>query len=369
MEKSGNHSAVRVLILVTLLAATCALAGDWSIFKGQVDGPVKNPGGVDPEAFTLKRYPGLLWSEGYYHHINVPDGSMVTVSIGFNKVEIDIAFVYDTPSMEPYHDYVITGIDEVKFDEEGFGYTIGRNRVRLDGNTYTMELELPRTRVRIVYDIIGPSYNYGDSMVRYPDGDTFEFYILPISWARVTVEANLDGKEVKFEGFGNMNHDAGEIFPTSIPANWQVFWFFGDDHTIAMTDHFSRQKFGKKLIQRLVFLDKAGNMFTSTSFDLKWSDWVHARDVPFRYPENYTLRAEAGGARLTMEVKMQEVLLMEDLLGNLPTYMRLVAERLTRNAWTLDSWSEYTLTYVNDGETKTYHGRGIVRWSDLEEEK
>ncbi len=368
VEQRGRGLA-RVLILALLLAATTSMAGDWSIFKGQVDGPVAEPGGVDPAAFALRKTSGLTWTEGYYHHMNFPDGSMITISIGFNRLEANIAFVYGKPGMKPFNDFVIADVDEAKFDAEGFGYAIGKNRVKLDGNKYTVEINLDKTKALIVYEIIGPSHDFGDSMVRYPDGDTFMFYNLPISWAKVKVEATLDGKELKLEGSGNMNHDAGEIFPTYVPSNWQVFWCFGDDHTIAVTDHFTHAKFGRRLTQRLTFVDQSGRMFTSTSFDLKWSDWVDAEGIPFRYPKNYVLVAEGGGATLKMEVKMDQVLLLEDLYSNLPLYLRLIAEQLTPNGWTLDSWSEYTLTYSHDDQTEVYKGRGVVRYMDLEEEK
>jgi len=369
MSAGIKKIVARVFAIALLAAVACLAADDWSIFKGQVNGPMKAPGGIDLSSFALKKYPGLFWTEGYYHHMNFPDGSMVTISIGFNRSEASIAFVYGKPGMEPFNDYIITDFDDAEFDEKGFGYAIGKNRVRLDGNKYVINLDLPKTKVKIVYDIIGPSYTYGDGMVRYPDGDTFMFYNLPISRARVRVEAVLDGREYKLTGSGNMNHDAGVIFPTYIPSNWQVFWFFGKDHTIAVTDHFTHEKFGKKLTQRLVFVDKEGRMFTSTSFQLKWYDWADAEGIPFRYPKNYTLIAEGGGARLEMEVKMKEILLMEDLFSNLPTYLRIIAERLTRNGWTMDSWSEYTLTYTHDGRTDTYRGLGIARWMDLEQKE
>jgi hypothetical protein len=358
------------LVSVTFTLAFVALASDeWVIFKGQVNGPVESSGGINLSSFALKRYPGFFWTEGYYHHMNFPDGSMITVSIGFNRSEANIAFIYGRPGMKPFNDYIIKDFDDDQFDDTGFGFTIDKNRVRLDGNKYTLKIELPKTRAKIEYDILGSSYTYGDGMVRYPDGDTFMFYSLPVSWARVQVDAVLDGRKYKLEGSGNMNHDAGVIFPAYIPYKWQVFWFFGEDHALAVTDHYTHHKFGKQLTQRLVFIDKEGRMFTSTSFILNWDNWVDAEGIPFRYPRDYTLIAEGLGAKLEVEVRMKEVLLLEDLYSNLPKYLRIIAERFTPNGWTMDSWSDYIITYRHEGQTDTYQGRGIVRWMDLEEEK
>ncbi|OGP57033.1 MAG: hypothetical protein A2V67_00580 [Deltaproteobacteria bacterium RBG_13_61_14] len=363
------ESAARAAVLTLMLATVALASGDWVIFKGQVNGPVAKPGGIDLDSFRFRQYHGMFWDEGYYHHMNFPDGSMITISIGFNRSEVNCAFVYGKPGMEPYQDYVITDIDEAKFDQKGFGFTVGRNRVRLEGRKYTMDINLPKTKAKIEYDIIGPSYTYGDGMVRYPDEDTYMYYSLPISWAKVKVEAVLDGKECKLDGSGNMNHDAGLMFAAYTPTNWQVFWFFGDDHALVVTDHYTHPKFGRMLTQRLVFVDKDGRMFTSTSFPLQWDDWVAAKDVPFRYPRHFTLTAEGGGEKIEVEVKMQDILLVEDLYSNLPTYMRIIVERLMRNCWTVDGWSDYAITYRYDGATETYKGRGVLRWTNLEEEK
>lgn len=369
MTRTGTRIFRCAVTIITLLAAVALAADEWAIFSGQVNGPVAKPAGIDLSSFTLKNYPGLYWSEGYYHHMNFPDGSMITISIGFNRREVNYAFVYGKPGMKPYRDYIITKIAEAKFDERGFGFSIGQNRVRLEGRKYTMDINLPKTRAKIEFNIVGPSYTYGDGMVRYPDKDSFTYYSLPISWAKVHVNAVLDGKEYKLDGSGNMNHDAGVLFPTYTPYNWQVFWFFGDDHALAVTDFFIHRKFGGKLTERLVFVDKEGRMFTSTDFPFKWDSWEDAKGVPFRYPRHYFLNAEGQGARLEVDARMREILLIEDLYSNLPTYMKVAAQRLTRNVWTADYWADYTLTYSHNGRKDTFKGRGIVRWTNLENEK
>jgi hypothetical protein len=363
------RSAFRALALTFLLASAAMAAGDWIIFKGQTDGPVAKPAGIDLESFRQKKYPGMFWSEGYYHHLNFPDGSMITISIGFNRSEINYAFVYAKPGLAPYKDYIITKIDEAQFDDKGFGFTVGHNRVKLEGNKYTMEVALPKTKGKIEFEIVAPSYTYGDGMIRYPDDDTIMYYSLPIPWAKVKVDLMLDGKPCKLEGSGNMNHDSGVMFPAYTPTQWQVTWFFGPDHALIVTDYFAHPKFDNKLTQRLVFMDKNGRMFTSTAFPMKWDDWVDAKGAPLRYPRHYTLTAEGGGEKLEVEIKMADVLLVADLYSNLPAYMRIVAERLTKNCWTVDSWADYTVTYHHDGAAETYQGRGIMRWTDLEEER
>jgi hypothetical protein len=359
----------RTFIFVFLLAGICFASDGWTIFKGHINGPKTKTEIIDLETFRLKQYDSIWWTEGYYHHMNFPDGSMITISIGFNRSETNVAFVYAKTGTEPYNDYIIVDFDDAEFDKKGFGYSVKNNHVKLNGNTYTIDLDLPKSKVKINYEIIGPSHSFGDNLVKYPDKKTFMYYSLPISWAKVSAEMTLDGKEYKLSGSGNMNHDAGVIFPTYIPSNWQAFWFFGEDHTVMVADHFTHTKFGKQLTQRMVFMDKDKNMFTSTSFDLKWSDWVDASDAPFRYPRNYRLFAQGDGAMVDIEVKMKDVLLIEDLFSNLPPFLRVIAERLTRNGWTTDSWSNYTITYTKDGETRTYRGLGITRWTDLEEEK
>ena len=366
--KRPGAAGVGRAVVVALALAAVAASDQWVIFKGQVNGPAKTRG-IDLETFRSRPYPGRFWEDGYYHYLVFPDRSVITVSASFNRSEANLAFVYAKPGVKPLKSYVITDVEEAQFDDQGFGFVIGKNRVRLEGSRYTLDLDLDRTRAKIEYDLIGPSYTYGDGMVRYPDGDTFMYYSMPIPWARVHVQAVLDGKEYALDGYGNMNHDAGSMFAAYNPWNWQVFYLFGEDHALVVADHFTHEKFGRALIQRLVFVDKTGRVFTSTSYPLHWDDWAEAKGVPFRYPRHYLLKAEGQGASLSAEVKARETVLQEDLFSNLPGYMRLVAKRLIENVWTVDSWSDYTITYRHEGAAETYQGRGVVRWTNLEEEQ
>jgi hypothetical protein len=369
LHHQGKHTLARASALALLLAALTAAAGDWVVFKGQVNGPVKDIRARDLSTFALRKFPGLFWMEGYYHHLNFPDGSMITFNIGFNPKQADLALVYGKPGMKPLREYLIVSLDEVKFDPSGFGWTLGKNRARLDGDRYTLDLDFNTVQAKIEYQIMAPPYSYGDGMLRYPDGKSYGSYTLPIPWAKVHVNATLAGKKYELTGSGNMNHDALSLFPTYIPSQWQDLWFFGEDHALAVADFYTHPEFGSKLVQRLVFVDRSGRMFTSTAFTLRWDDWADAKDIPFRYPRHYTLTAEGQGDKLEAVIVLRETLLLEDLYSNLPTVLRVIAEKLTKNGWTLDSWSEYTIAYTHDGQTDTYRGRGVVRFTDLEQDK
>jgi hypothetical protein len=362
------RNAVRAFLLTLMLATAALAAGDWVVFKGQVNGPAK-PGGIDLAAFKLKHYPGKYWDEGYYHQMYFPDGSWMSISFSFSRDEARGTFVRALSGQPTYKDYFIVDLKKARFDDKGFGFTIDQNRVRLEGNRYTVDFITDKTRAKVVFDIIAPSYTYGDGLVRYPDGETFMYYSLPISWAKVKLQAAFGGKNLNLEGYGDMNHDAGEMFSPDNPTNWQGFLFFGENHALVVVDHFANPKFGNQLIQRLVFADKHGHQFTSTEFTLKWDDWATAKDVPIRYPRHYSLTAAGGGQKLEVELRTEKPALTEDLFSNLPTSLRLIAQLITSNLWTVDNWSNYTITFHHDGQSDVYRGRGIVNWTNLEEEK
>jgi len=361
---SGRRLGLGLLALLALAAAS----DRWIIFQGQVNGPVTRPFKIDVETFRHHQFPGLFWAEVYYHHFNCPDGSMLTVQITFDPRKATVAFVYDTPTIEPFTDYVIVDYDHAVFDQKGFGITLDKNRFWLEGDQYHLHLELSKTTADITYQIRSASYSYGDSMLRYPDGKSFVKYTLPITWATARADLVLDGKKAHLDGYADLNHDSGVVFPTNIPSNWQVFWFFGEDHALAVTDFIANKAFGEVPVQRLVFVDQSGRQFTSTRFAMNWDDWIKAKDIPFRYPRHYTLSAEGGGGRLEAEVRVHETLLREDLYSNLPTALRIIAKYWTRNYWTYDAWCDYELSYTEQGQTRKYQGRGIARWTHLEEE-
>jgi len=359
----------RAMVMMFLSAAVALASGDWSLFKGQVNGPVSAPDRIDLSTFQHKKYPGMFWSEVYYHQMSFSDGSSLTVQAGVNPREASLLFVYGKPGSKPVVKHIITSADQAVFSDKGFNLGLGKSRFWLEGRNYYLDLDLETVQAKINWQILGPSYTYGDGFLRYPDSESFSYYTLPISWARASGQLVIEGRKLDLEGYGNMNHDLQVLSPIYAPANWQVFWFFGPDHSLAVTDFFTHPKFGRIPVQRLVFVDQAGHRFTSTRFAIQWDDWAEASDIPFRYPRHYTLKAEARDAGLELEVRLKEFLLREDLFSNLPRGLRMIAERLTANGWTYDFWADYTLTYREQGRAATFQGRGIVRWTDLEKDK
>jgi len=367
-NRAGKAWIPGALIFSFLLLMPATASDGWVLFKGQANGPVKSPDGNDLSLFAHKKYPGLYWSELYYHQMTFSDGSVMTAQLGFNAREASVVMAFAKAGAEPFTDYWVMDFDDVKFDGRGFGFSFGGNRVRLDGKKYQLDLETGKVKAKLVFDILSPGVTFGDGMVRYPDGKSFAYYSFPIPWAKVRGRATIQGREYDLEGFGNMNHDIQSLSPLYLPANWQAFWFFGEDHALMIADFYVNKKFGELLTQRLVFVDREGGMFSSTNFPVKWDQWAELKGSGFPYPRHYNLSAEGGGARLEAEVNNCEVILSKDLFSNLPAALRPVARQITRNGWTVDCWSGYTLTYRQQGKISTYQGLGMVRWTNEEAE-
>src|SRR3990172_9774489 len=111
-------------------------AGDWSIFPTQVNGPAPFKSGVDPALFRHEQLKGGNWAEDYYHHMSFPDGTMMTVMIGFNANEASVLFVLARPGMKVMREQETYKNKKVTWQEQGFGATIGPNRMRLEGDKY-----------------------------------------------------------------------------------------------------------------------------------------------------------------------------------------------------------------------------------------
>jgi len=341
-------------------------AGEWSIFPTQVNGPGPFKGGVDPALFRHEQIKNASWSEDYYHHLSFPDGTMMTVLIGFNNNEASVLFVLARPGAKIMREQETYKNKKVTWQDEGFGAAIGPNRMWLEGDKYHLELELGRVKARITYDPLAAGCAWGDGMVRYPDGKSFACYKLPIPWARVHVEAVVEGKEYRLDGLGNMSLDNQVLSIMHTPPRWRFFWFLGEDHALMLTEYNAQPQFGETLVQRLTFMDRAG-AFTSTAYELKWDDWVEEQKVAFRYPKHYALAAEAGGVQLTAEARAGELLLKEDLFSNLPAVVRTIAKTMTKNGWVYDWLGDYSIAVTREGRRETYSGRGVVRWMALEE--
>ena len=358
-------------VTFSVLAASAPARDDWVVFKGQVNGPVARPGGIDPDTFKFKNYPGKYLDEGYYHEMYFPDGTWVTMAYFFNRKEANGSIVVAKSGQEPFKDYFTVDLEELKLDQEGVGFSIGRdNRMRLSGNQYTVDFKTENADVKFTFDILGPSYVFGDCMVKFPDQETFFCYTFPITWARVRLQGVIGGKKYDLTGYGNMNHDGGEMWLPDNPPTWQHLRIYEQDFLFVVHDFINQPKFDEKKIQRLIFVDRQGHMFTSTSYSLKWDDWTRPRmkDISFRYPRHYVLKAEGGGEQLEVEFRAGDEIVLEDLFSNLSVSYRLFAMLLANNLWTVDNWAEYTLTYHHDGQADVYKGKGIITWISWEDD-
>jgi hypothetical protein len=341
-------------------------AGPWNIFPTQVNGPAPFQAGVDPALFRHEQLKGGPWSEDFYHHLQFPDGTVMSALVGFNGGEASVLLVLAKPGMKMIREHETYKNKKVTWQEQGFGVTIGPNRMGLEGDKHQLELELGKVKARITYEPLARGFTYGDGMVRYPDGKSFACYRLPIPWAKVHVEAMVNGVEYRLDGLGNMNHDHQVLSIMDTPPRWRCWWLLGEDHALALTEFNPQPKFGETLVQRLVFMDRAG-AFTSTAYDLKWDDWVEEDKVAFRYPRRYTLAAEAGGVGLTAEMTARDLLVKEDLFSNLPAVVRTIAKTMTKNGWIYDWRGDYAIVVTREGRRETYCGRGVARWMALEE--
>ena len=187
---------LRVLpvIILSALFGQILAAGEWRIFEGQKNGLAKERLSTDVEAFRSKPLPGSDWSETWYHEMNLEGQTMICVSVTINRKEASGYIMVAGTEREEFGEQFVVDIDDLKVDPDGFGLTFGENRIRLEGGEYLISLNLDKARAEIRYRILAPSCKFGQSTVWFPDGKSYIFHNLPIPWAEVEVDLEIDGK-------------------------------------------------------------------------------------------------------------------------------------------------------------------------------
>ncbi|GEM_PF-2066293 len=355
------------VVIISALIGLAVVAGEWRIFQGQKNGLVKEKLFTDVEAFRSKPLSGSNWANVWYHEMNLSGGTVICVSMGITEKEANGYLAVEGVGRESFSETFVINIKDVAIDPEGFGLRFGPHRIKLDGENYLISLNFENTRAEIRYHILAPSYNFGDSTVIFPDGKSYVIYNLPIPWAEVRVDLERYGKKERLSGWGSMNQDNAMLSAFKGNPRWRAFWFYDKEFGLDVVDFNPNDSFGDALVQRLVFADEKGRLFTSTNYELTWDDWVEVPDKNFRYPRHYKILAEAGEDKVEAEIKLEKVVLATDLFSNLSGVVSFIARHITKNGWTYDFWCSYTLTTTLDGETDVRKGSGAGRWVALEE--
>lgn len=354
-----------------LLISLSVLAGPGRVsFPGQQDGPVSANPAYGPELYQVRPQNSSDYAETWYHEMQFDDRTMITVSASINNKEASVTTLVCTAGQPALGDITVVKRDQVVIGAQGFDLQIGPNRLRLvDNRHYKLSLGQDRVRGSFEFELMAPGWGFGQGKISWPDHQTSSIHLLPIPWAKVQAKLQVDGAAKNLTGGGQLNQDVLTVPLLKWPPAWRSIWIYDADFALNSVDYTAHADLGGSLVQRLVYATPDKVAFTSTAYDLTWTEMQKAADAPFFYPKKFHLSAVAGGMTIKGEFTMGDLILKKDLFSSLPRWQQEIAARLMPNGWSYDYWCPYQLEISGPGGTKKAGGQAVCRWVALEEKR
>jgi len=362
--KRKNKLTIILLMALFLAVPLVAFAAlEFTAYGGHKNGKVEGYGRTDVAMFRATPRDSRFYTEVWFHEIQFPDtGAMIIVNfqrhnISLRKGGAEAYLTYSAPGRPDAMDRMSLGPDQIKFDPQGFGISFGNSRVELKGDQYIIKYRGETIQADITYDILVPSFQQGDGMLRFTKSGDFVRYNFPIPWATATGTITIGGKTQKLNGHGSMNHDYQILSPTRVMGDWRALWLYGENETISVVRCSSPDLDGK-WIQRLMVAEKGKILFSS--HDYKFEDLgtikIEGSNVPCA--AGFKLSVEHGGDWLRGEVKVTSVQEKGELLQYLPSLMKRIADLIVEETWTYRFWCDYEFEFSIDGQVRTIKGKG-----------
>ncbi len=351
------------LTVLFLTIVPTAVAFELQQFAGHKNGLVEGFEKVDEAMFRATPRKDRFFAEAWFHELQFEEeGIIVTFNfqihnMGLFKRNGEIVVGVSDASSGLIFDRVSFSPGKVKIDKQGFGISMGKNRMELDGNTYRVKFRGKNIQADFTWDIQIPGYQQGDGIVDLPDTDDFVRFNLPIPLAQVEGELTYNGSTHKLVGKGCMNHDWQVLSPKRYMSDWQVFWLQGPGSTINICNCTSSTLDGK-WSQRLLVADKGRNVFSSHDYQLEELDVKPVPGGRVDLPRRFRVTADHGAYRLNGEIQLTSIQENFYVLKVYPFFFRKFASMVVNDAWLYRFWCDYRFELTMDGNSRIIEGKG-----------
>lgn len=354
--------------MAALAAAGWAVAAQIEAFRGHKNGAVEGFTETNVALFKAKPLEARFYNEVWFHELQFKnEGIIVTVNVQLHNLGLSrgngiIAITVSDAGSGLLVDQFECGPDQVKIDPQGFGISIGPNRLELKGNVYQVRFQGSKIRANFTYKITVPSFQQGDGMMRFVGSEDFVRYNLPIPSAEAEGTLSYNGKNLKLKGVASMNHDWQVLSLLRYMSNWRAMWLHPDANgTIDITRCTSADLNGV-WSQRLLVAVNGKNLFSSHQYTFQDLDPKPVPGAPLPCPSRFRLEAVAGDNWLKGELKVVRIQESVDVLANYPYLFRELAKAIVKQTWAFRGFCDFRFELRLNGQTQILQGRGTFNY-------
>jgi hypothetical protein len=345
-----------------LLAATGAR--DVVFFQGHVNGKVQGFDRIDLAMFRAQPQSSKFYSEQWIQEMQFAEpGIIVAVILQLHNFGFRSGFAgaFMTVS-DPAGNFIVDReftIDpaQVKIDAQGFGLSAGPHRIELVGNEYHVKYRGKLIQGDFTYQPLTGSFQQGDGrQVFQPSGD-FLRSNFPIPWARITGTVTYNGRTVKLQGVGSMNHDMLVMTPTRYMIEWRAFYLYSPEATVSIVLGTGPDLNGR-WSQRLMVAAPGRILFSSHDYTFQELDPQPVPGAPVPCPRRFRVEAVAGDDWLKGEIQVTRIAETKNVVEDLPYLYGKIASLLVAETWSYRFWCDFHFELRLDGQTRTIAGAG-----------
>lgn len=351
-----------VIFLPGLLPSTASAAEPK--FRQGENGRVKGFDKIDPSMFKAKPLNNRFFAEEWFHEFQSKDqGIMINVSFALNNLGIETGYcdTYISVSDESsgrLMDKAIYSPKDVKIDKDGFGITVGENRIELAGDEYHILYRGKQIQADLTYKILAPSFRQGEGITYFADSNDFVQSSYPISYASVSGTVTYNNKTVKVKGLGHMSHDWQVLSPLRYISRWRTLWLYSDNFALGIVRG-NAEGFGEEWVERLMLAEQGKILFTSHDFKYEIQEFREVPGFDVGCPSRIVLEAKHGEDWIKGEITLKSINEQWAILEDYSPIIRKIADLVIDDAASYRYWVDCRIEYNVDGEMRKINGKGV----------
>ena len=310
------------------------------------------------------------WNENYFHEAQFPElgitifTDIIFTNSLFDKKGCKLNCIITFKDNVKYVFNKNYERDEIIAKKEGFSIKFKENFIKLNGNNYKIHIEDNNINLNLNYEICNPPHIFGDGIITI-NSRNFLAFCQPIVGAYVKGDMNYQGKNIKLNGRGSVNHDYNVIAPIKTPRQWRSFWLYNDQYSIVIHTFILLDK--TQIDRIIIYKDnKLLKSFLNTGLEI--GNMICDKKTNFNYPLSYKIsHKDELGDEIHVNINLNSISDKIQIFEHLSPVVRSIVTLAVGEFYNYRFWSKADIKLKINNNSETIKINGIGNYVDAAE--